>query len=199
MGKGLMQYPKYIFVTGVPGSQWTSFTETLCNTGEFNITDRNDKRQYYHHGCARHLGAFYGRGMEFPAKLDKENLDAPYTDKGGTKFLCSHEWALMLPEIKWKYPDAWIMLIYRPDVNALQWWSEAGGFKIEYPNYGPYGDSDGMARAINEQNQKILEFGLQHEAEGHQPGTKLYKKFFDKDLSSPPNQIKPDILATVVK
>ena len=84
-------------------------------------------------------------------------------------------------------------------MNALQWWSEAGGFNIEYPIYGPYGDRDGMARAINEQNQKILEFGLQHEAEWHQPGTKFYKKFFDKDLSSPPNQMKPDLLATVRK
>ena len=199
MGKGLMQYPEYIFVTGVPGSQWTSFTETLCDTGEFNITDRNDKRQYYHHGGARHLGSFFGQDMEFPAKLDKENLDAPFTDKNGTKFLCSHEWALMLPEIKQRYPDAWIMLIYRPNVNALQWWSEAGGFNIQYPNYNPYKDSDGMARAINEQNQKILEFGLQHEVEWHHPSNKFYKTYFNRDLLPPPKQIKADILATVIQ
>ena len=132
--------------------------------------------------------------------MDKEHLDAPFTDKGGTKFLCSHEWALMLPEIKWRYPDAWIMLIYRPDVNALQWWSQAGGFNIEYPNYGPYGDSDGMQRAINEQNQKILEFGHQHNVEWYQPGNKFYKVFFDKDLVPPPGQLpKSDLFSTVIK
>lgn len=202
-----MTYPEYIFVTGVPGSRWTSFTETLADTGLFNMTDRNEHRQYYHHGRVRHQGSFFGVGMEFPAQLDKDNLDAPFTDKGGTKFICSHEWALMLPEIKWKYPDAWIMMIYRPSMNALQWWSEAGGFGgtdksdgIKYPNYGWYQDPDTMYRKIIKQNQMILEFGKQNQAQWVHTGKDFYKKFFDKDLTPSKNQTsQSDILATVIK
>ena len=36
------------------------------------------------------------------------------------------------------YHRAGIILIYRPNEVSLEWWLQAGGFNITYPNYDYY-------------------------------------------------------------
>ena len=41
----------------------------------------------------------------------------------------------------------------------MDWWLEAGGFGITYPNYEFYCDTTGMWEQIEKQNKLILDFG----------------------------------------
>ena len=96
--------------------------------------------------------------MEFDCSLFASNLYAPFSGEG-TKLLLSHEWPYYFDEITYRFPDAWIQLIYRNNEASLQWWLEAGGFTITYPNYDWYENQDVMYEKICEQNKLILDFG----------------------------------------
>ena len=49
-----------------------------------------------------------------------------------------------------------------PDEASFDWWMQAGGFDISYPNYDWYGDENGMRKEIAQQNKLILDFGQKH-------------------------------------
>ncbi len=150
-----------IFLTGVPGSRWSGIAQEIESEGEFDISDQTQERQYQHHGFSGHKGAYFGTGMEFPAILDTKNLDLPYRGKG-TKLHKSHEWSLMLDDITDLYHRSGIILIYRPNEVSLEWWLQAGGFNITYPNYDYYKDEKTMAKHIAVQNDSILKFAHKH-------------------------------------
>jgi len=44
----------------------------------------------------------------------------------------------------------------------MQWWLQAGGFDITYPNYEWYQNESTMAVQIHQQNKLILDFARQH-------------------------------------
>ena len=124
-----------------------------------NISDRTPEREYDHHSYTGHKGAYFGPGMEFEPVLDRSYIDQAWLNPGGCKLVKSHEWAYYLGEIKEKFPDDLIMMIYRPDMSSYAWWHEAGGFQIQYPNYSAYKNSSNMFSEIMRQNSCILEFG----------------------------------------
>jgi len=53
-------------------------------------------------------------------------------------------------------------LVYRNNKASMDWWHEAGGFGITYPNYEFYRDSLGMWEQIEKQNKLILDFAQKH-------------------------------------
>lgn len=168
--------PEYIFFTGVPGSRWSGIAQEMKRLPGFNTSDRADHRVYKHGEFSGHMDAYFGTGMEFPANpaeggLDKHNLDAPFTDKTGTKLLMSHEWPYYFNEIEHHYPNAWIHLIYRPDWASFLWWKKAGGFDIYYPKYEWYETDYLMTKRIEEQNNLILDFGRKHQLQWTQHHT----------------------------
>ena len=156
-----MTIPNRIFLTGVPGSRWSGIAQEIEQDPRFNTTDRTPDREYTHGEFSGHVGAYFGTGMEFPAILDTKNLDRPYTGNS-TKLHKSHEWARVLDDIVEQYPHAGIVLIYRNDEASLDWWLEAGGFGITYPNYEFYCDATGMWEQIEKQNKLILDFAQKH-------------------------------------
>lgn len=159
-----MKLPNRIFLVGVPGSRWSGIAQNIETIPGFNTTDRSNDRTYAHHGFSGHLGAYFGTGWEFDTDLSIENLDRPYAHTQGTRILKSHEWAYCLDDIHQRYPDDWIMLVYRPDLSAYAWWHEAGGFTIEYPKYQPYyRDSVNMLAEITKMNQAIFAFSQKHD------------------------------------
>jgi hypothetical protein len=199
--------PKRIFFTGVPGSRWSGIGQWIEETVPgFTTSDRTENRQFEHSlGSTykgmpvHHKGAYFGRGMEFEAKLnDSDYLDSPWQDKIGTRLIKSHEWALQLDNIKELYPDDWIIMVYRPDEISSAWWHQAGGFKIKYPDYSAYGDSINMNNSIRLQNKAILEFGKKHDAVWYHVGKKFLKTEFDIDVE-PFSDFFYDNLITVIR
>jgi hypothetical protein len=150
--------PNRIFFTGVPGSRWSGISQILETLDGFNTSDRTAEREYSHNQYNGHKGAYFGKGMEFDAILDSDYIDSPWTSKKGCKIVKSHEWSYVLPNIKKTFPRDWIMLVYRSDISSFNWWHEAGGFAIKYPNYKSYGTSLKMLETISEQNNQILNF-----------------------------------------
>ena len=153
---------KLVFFTGVPGSRWSGIAQRLKQNLEYNITDRASHRVYSHGEYGGHMDSYFGTGMEFDTNLDYDNLTAPFESKSGTMLLMSHEWVYHFDEIIERYPNAPIQLVYRPDQASFDWWMQAGGFDISYPNYDWYGDENGMRKEIAQQNKLILDFGQKH-------------------------------------
>ena len=190
--------PDKIFMIGAPGSRWSGIAQNIETLPGFNVTDRDPRRQYVHHNFTGHLGAYFGTGWEFDTNLDAENLDRPFIHTSGTRILKSHEWAYHLDEIRERYPDSWIFLVYRPDMSCYSWWHEAGGFGITYPQYlDYYKDSVNMLSEIMKQNQAIMQFAQRHDLEWrHISGGWIQEHF---GVYVEPGRRDPDTLVTLLK
>jgi hypothetical protein len=162
-----------------------------------NTSDRTPARTYSHHSYTGHVGAYFGRDMEFDTMLDAAHINSAWTTKGGTKLVKSHDWAYKLQEIKDAFPDAWIMLVYRPDMSSYAWWHEAGGFQIKYPCYDAYKNSPTMLGEIIAQNSAILEFGMINNCKWEYFTSGWIKENFNADINV--TNIWPDILVTLIK
>jgi hypothetical protein len=151
---------KYIFVTGAPGSKWSSVVKNIYFSRDIDQSDSNVERQYN-----MHQGAYWDPGMEFDLPENMQEcskhalegkFDAPFNGFG-IRIIKSHIFSLQLDFIRETWPECPIVLVHRPDDACLDWWIEAGQFNITYPNYKPYyQDIDNMAVQITKQNTGIL-------------------------------------------
>ena len=191
--------PDKIFMIGVPGSRWSGIAQNVeDNIPGFNVTDRTPDRAYRHHAFSGHLGAYFGTGWDHGTGLDEANLSAPFEHVQGTRILKSHEWAYQLDDIHERYPDAWIWLVYRPDMAAYAWWHEAGGFEIKYPKYRPYyKNSINMFTEIQRMNQCILEFSQKHDLAWHHISSRWIEATFGRAVE--PTIRLPDTLVCCLK
>jgi hypothetical protein len=193
-----------MFLTGVPGSQWSAIAQDIETVPGINTSDKDTSRTYNHHSYSGHSGAYFGTGMEFSVDIESMGNEVtnyftlPFTSQEGTKILKSHEWAYRLPYIKKTFPDDWIMLVYRPDLQSQAWWHEAGGFNgIKYPNYECYKDSTNMFAEIMKQNQAILTFAYENNAQWSHYNNEWMKNTFGVNMQI--SLKKTDILVTVIK
>ena len=155
--------PNRLFFTGVPGSRWSGIAQTLEQLNGFNTSDRTPEREFSHNGFSGHKGAYFGQGMELEAHLEENYIDQAWTTSGGTRIVKSHDWAYKLDAVRQRFPNDWIMVVYRPDMTSYAWWHEAGGFNIKYPSYTAYKDSTTMLGEIAKQNACILKFAHTHD------------------------------------
>ena len=199
-----MKLPNRLFFTGCPGSRWSGIAQDLEQMIGVNTSDHSPSREYNHGEFSGHRGAYFGAGMEFSAQLDyipseklEARLDQPWQITGGTKILKSHEWAYQLPFIKNRFPNDWIMLVYRPTMPSYTWWIQAGGFNITYPSYKEYKTYEEIFNAIEQQNKHILAFGAKSNAKWGHYSNSWIKETFGQDV--PPVKQFDDILVTVIK
>ena len=192
-----LKLPTHIFFTGVPGSRWSGIAQHIESMPGMNTSDRIPAREYSHHSYTGHKGAYFGRGMELNATLSLSYIDQAWTEPNGCKLVKSHDWAYKLDEIKYHFPHAWIMLVYRPDMTSYAWWHEAGGFQIKYPCYDAYKDSVGMLAEITAQNKAILEFGMINNCKWEYFTSNWIKENFNADVNV--TNVWPDILVTLIK
>jgi hypothetical protein len=191
-----MKLPKRIFFTGVPGSRWSGIAQTLETMSGMNISDRTPDREYVHHSYTGHKGVYFGPGMEFEPILDSDYIDQAWVEPQGCKLVKSHEWAYNLDQIRTKFPDDWIMMVYRPDMISYAWWHEAGGFQIKYPNYTSYQNSAIMMSEIMKQNSEILNFGMLNGCKWEYFTSSWIKNNFNQEIIV--NQTSSDILITLI-
>ena len=193
-----IELPNKIFMIGAPGSRWSGIAQNLEDGLKLNTTDQTTERNYAHHAFSGHKGVYFGTGWEYDTCLSKTNLDAPFEHTHGTRILKSHEWAYQLDEIVERYPDDWIVLVYRPELACQAWWHEAGGFEIKYPDYKPYYKNPiNMLYEIQSMNAAMLKFAQQHDLHwNHISGTWIEQQF-GKYIA--PSVRLPDTLVTIYK
>ena len=184
--------PNRIWFTGVPGSRWSGIAQTLEQLPGMNVSDRTPEREYTHHQYSGHKGAYFGRGMEFPA--DPTQVDQAWTEQEGCQLVKSHEWIDHVEELP---KEDWKLLVYRPDQTSFAWWHEAGGFQIGYPNYSAYKNSANMLAEIIRTNQLILEYSCINNCSWNYFTTEWIEKSFDMAIDVP--NVWPDILVTLIK
>ena len=157
-----MKLPNRIFFTGVPGSRWSGVAQILENRLGLNTTDRTPERTYDHGRFTGHKGAYFGRGMEFPARFSY--VDRAHTGNG-PRLIKSHDWSFMLNDIQYHFPEDGIFLVYREEQSSFDWWKEAGGFDITYPDYSAYKNDEEMFREICLQSKEIKNFAFDNKME----------------------------------
>jgi len=161
---------KYIFVTGAPGSKWSSVVKNIYFSSSIDRSDYSDARTYYHDASGKkdlmHLGAYYDPGMEFGKFFDKldnytqeqceQEFDNPFSGQG-VKIVKSHVFAHHIDFIKQHWPDCPIVVVHRSNDSCLGWWVRCGHFDITYPSYAEYyKDLRTMSKIIDHQNNDIL-------------------------------------------
>ena len=161
-----------------------------------NTSDRTPEREYDHHSYTGHKGAYFGPEMEFEPILDGDYIDQAWLKPEGCKLIKSHEWSYYLGEIREKFSDDWIMMIYRPDMVSYAWWHEAGGFQIQYPNYSAYKNSGNMLSEIMKQNSCILEFGRLNKCKWEYFTSDWIRENFGQDIVV--EKTFSDILVTLI-
>lgn len=189
--------PGRIFFTGVPGSRWSGIAQQLESLPGFNTSDRTPSRDYSHHSFTGHKGVYFGNGMEFESYLDSDYIDSAWGNIDGCRIVKSHDYAYKLETIKNKFPNDWIMLVYRPDLVSYAWWHEAGGFQIKYPNYKAYIDSTNMLSEITKQNKAILEYAYATRSTWHYFTEEWVQETFGLEIKI--DKVFSDILVTVIK
>jgi len=162
---------KYIFVTGAPGSKWSSVVKNIYYSPSIDQTDYSDARTYYHDAAGRmdlvHLGAYWDPGMEFGTGFDnlarykKEMLEAEFDRPfrgSGVRIIKSHCFSTQIGTLKSLWPESPIVLVHRPDDACLGWWVKCGHFDITYPLYDTYyKDLKTMSGIIKQQNTGITD------------------------------------------
>jgi hypothetical protein len=160
---------KYIFMTGAPGSKWSSVSKNIYYSSDIDRTDWSDVRTYYHDASGTmqlmHMGAYFDPGMEFGGFFDEidrhtrerceAEFDRPFTGTG-VRIIKSHLFAHNIDFLRDHWPDCPIVLVQRPDDACLGWWVKCGHFGITYPLYDQYyRDLRTMSRIIPAQNRAI--------------------------------------------
>lgn len=189
--------PNRIFFTGVPGSRWSGIAQTLEQLDGFNTSDRTPARSYNHNQYSGHNGAYFGTGMELESYVSAEYIDNAWTQPGGTRIVKSHDWACKLDLVRQRFPNDWIMLVYRPDMASYAWWHEAGGFNIKYPDYTAYKNSTTMLGEIAKQNTAILQFAHDYDLTWKYFTQEWIAEQFGQEIDM--TKTYPDILVTILK
>lgn len=158
---------KYIFVSGAPGSKWSSVVKNIYYSHDVDSTDYSDSRTYYHDASGTydlmHLGVYWGPAMEFgdwfenldqyTKEQNEAEFDKPFSGSG-VRIIKSHVFGYHVDYIKRTWPDCPIVLVDRTDDACLGWWVKCGEFKITYPLYRDYyKDLRQMSAAIAKENE----------------------------------------------
>ena len=169
---------KYIFITGAPGSKWSSVAKNIYYSPSIDRSDYHDDRTYYHDASGTrdlmHLGAYWDPGMEFGKffnqleRYSKEECEAEFDrpfapNSTGIRIVKSHVFANHIDYIKQTWPDCAIVLVHRSDDACLGWWVKCGHFDITYPDYSEYYQNlREMSTIITKQNNGIVNATLNY-------------------------------------
>ena len=182
----------WIFFTGAPGSRWSGVSQTIRDNWEnVDNTDLTEDKKYTHHKYSGHVGNYYGPGMANGQWLEEsfgtnrmweEEINKSYSGpEDSWKLILSHNFAYYLEQIKKQYPDSKLVMCYRPDKVCYDWWHEAGGWDISWPDYSWYENNNKMWEEIVCQNRAILEFVYKHKLPFRKPGREWFRNTWGVD------------------
>jgi hypothetical protein len=153
----------YTFLVGAPGSRWSGIGQIITDNFDYNNSDESLDRVYSHGSFSGHKGSYFGPGMENgndfhrleQSYIDRYRFgrmcDSPFSDKTSdkTKMIKCHQFAYGLDWLKENVPHSNILLIKRGSDDSFDWWKEAGGWDITYPDYSWYIDDVHMRHYID--------------------------------------------------
>jgi hypothetical protein len=173
--------PKYIFVTGAPGSKWSSVVKNIYYGADIDRGDYSEDRTYYHSATGTkelmHIGAYWDPGMEFGGWFDQldqntkeaceSEFDRPWTfsQSSGIRIIKSHVFSTQIDFLRENWPDCPVVLVHRSNDACLGWWVRCGEFGITYPRYDWYKNLEEMAWNIDYQNNSILNAAAAHDVD----------------------------------
>ena len=182
-----------IFVTGVPGSKWSGFSQEFRDTWpDIDNSDCADPRKRYtHNDFSGHKGNYYGPNDLYGNWLDEEfgtreqwlwEIERSFTGDNPVKLVLSHNFAYYLEDLKTQFPESKVVMCYRPDRESYEWWHQAGGWEIHYPDYTWYIDNVTMQQEIMKQNKAMLAFAEANNVEFTRPDVDFFRTHFDRDI-----------------
>lgn len=162
----------YTFLVGAPGSRWSGIGQLITDNYDYNTADETDWRVYKHGDFTGHKGNYFGPGMELGHdfhRLEKfyENdadsfladCDRAWDGQGtGAKMVKCHQFAYNLWWLYRNVPNSNILLVKRGDQECFDWWKQAGGWDITYPDYKWYINDDHMQHYIETENKLANSF-----------------------------------------
>jgi len=183
-----MTLPDKIFITGAPGSKWTSVTHLLETTPGANTSDRTSERHYDHNVFQGHHGAYFAlphRNYEFDVSTDNSYINSAYScpDTPG-KFVKGHDWAYVLDDLAEKQKGNWLIIVQRNDLDCYTWWNHHGGFKVEYPSYETYFPDAVMMGEIMKLNDIYSRFAQKRDARWEYFSPRWVKENFGHQLTA---------------
>lgn len=159
---------KYIFVAGAPGSRWSSVARTIYSSSKVDNSDSDNSYTRPGEDSPMHVGSYWDPGMEYGTQFDRLNeftvqeLEQEYNrpfkqNNNYSRIIKSHQFCKHLDFIKdtWTYCPI-VLVYYRNDADTEQWWYDAGGWDISYPDYEWYRGR--MTQEIAVQNRAVLDF-----------------------------------------
>jgi len=168
---------KYIFIVGAPGSRWSGVARSIYYSDQIDQSDDTPERIYFNPKSPpkakqlMHRGAYLDPGMECGKELEdfdslsKQDLEkifgAPFEGSDKIKIIKSHVLSKHVDKLAELFDDP-IVLVYRYDQDCFDWWKQAGGWEITYPNYQWYKDDATMQTEIANQNKAIRKYVLEN-------------------------------------
>jgi hypothetical protein len=166
----------YTFLVGAPGSRWSGVGQLITENYDYNTEDETPWRLYKHGDFTGHKGAYFGPGMELGSdfhRLEKhykndvdgflKHCDKAWDGQGvGTKMIKCHQFSYNLWWLYRNIPNANILLVRRGDQACFDWWKQAGGWDITYPNYQWYINDEHMQHYIEIENKMANMFVQRH-------------------------------------
>jgi hypothetical protein len=167
-----MPSSNYTFLVGAPGSQWSSIGQLITDNFNYNKSDESPDRVYSHGAFSGHRGSYFGPGMEngndfhrlehsyFNYQRFVATCDSPFSDKHSDKpkMIKCHQFAYGLDWLKENIRLSNILLVKRDSDQSFNWWKEAGGWDITYPDYSWYVDDVHMRQFIATEIKLANEF-----------------------------------------
>jgi len=162
----------YTFLVGAPGSRWSGVGQIITENYNYNTEDETPWRLYKHGDFTGHKGAYFGPSMELGHKFHMlestygkdvdaflHECDKAWDGHGnGTKMIKCHQFSYNLGWLRRNVPNANILLVKRGNQECFDWWKQAGGWDITYPEYKWYIDDNHMQHYIEAENKLAAEF-----------------------------------------
>jgi hypothetical protein len=183
---------KRIFITGAPGSGWSSADRAvrdafnpICDNSDINA-DRD---------WNGHLGAYWNPGNEpgydwilnfedYSREHIIETLDSVYSPiPEGQEIIVrthkSHLFSYHLDKIHNLFPEAAILTVTQEPHKCFVWWMECGGHDTVFDNYYYYKrDYTAIWNEIVNQNNAINEFNQKHNLTPEYLNLDFFRKYF---------------------